>query len=93
MVLPCNRIAGRAATDEPDNHLDLTGKRNLEQFLRQYPGAVVVISHDRYLLDEVATQIAELDTKQITLYQGNYTAYTFERELRVLRQQQLYTAQ
>ena len=79
--------------DEPDNHLDLAGKRRLETFLRGYPGAVVIISHDRYLLDEVATQIAELDNGILTLYQGNYTAYTTERELRRLRQQQLYVAQ
>jgi ATP-binding cassette subfamily F protein 3 len=79
--------------DEPDNHLDLAGKRRLETFLRSYPGAVVIISHDRYLLDEVATQIAELDNGILTLYQGNYTAYTTERELRRLRQQQLYVAQ
>lgn len=79
--------------DEPDNHLDLVGKRNLERFLQQYRGAVVAISHDRYLLDEIATQIAELDGKRLTLYQGNYSSYTAERELRTLRQQQLYTAQ
>jgi ATP-binding cassette subfamily F protein 3 len=79
--------------DEPDNHLDLAGKRQLESFLRSYPGAVVIISHDRYLLDDVATEIIELDNGQLTAYQGNYTAYTIERELRRLRQQQLYVAQ
>ncbi|MCD4686714.1 MAG: ATP-binding cassette domain-containing protein [Anaerolineae bacterium] len=79
--------------DEPDNHLDLTGKRHLEQFLRNYPGAVVIISHDRYLLDDVTTQIAELENGKLTVYHGNYTAYTTERELRRLRQQQQYVAQ
>jgi ATP-binding cassette subfamily F protein 3 len=79
--------------DEPDNHLDLAGKRRLESFLRSYPGAVVIISHDRYLLDEVATEIVELENGQLTIYQGNYTAYTTERELRRLRQQQRYSAQ
>jgi ATP-binding cassette, subfamily F, member 3 len=79
--------------DEPDNHLDLTGKSHLEHFLRNYPGAVVIISHDRYLLDDVATQIAELENGTLTVYQGNYTTYTTERELRRLRQQQQYTAQ
>jgi ATP-binding cassette, subfamily F, member 3 len=54
---------------------------------------VIVVSHDRYLLDEVATQIAELADGRLTLYKGNYTAYTTERELRRLRQQQAYTAQ
>jgi ATP-binding cassette subfamily F protein 3 len=79
--------------DEPDNHLDLSGKRSLETFLRNYPGAVVIISHDRYLLDEVVNEIVELDNGQLTVYAGNYTAYTTERELRRLRQQQLYAAQ
>jgi ATP-binding cassette subfamily F protein 3 len=79
--------------DEPDNHLDLAGKRQLESFLRTYPGAVVIISHDRYLLDEVATEIVEMENGQLTVYQGNYSAYTTERELRRLRQQQLYIAQ
>lgn len=79
--------------DEPDNHLDLTGKRRLEKFLRSYPGAVVIISHDRYLLDDVAAQIAELENGTLTIYHGNYTAYTTERELRRLRQQQMYDAQ
>jgi len=78
---------------EPDNHLDLQGKRQLESFIRDYRGAVVIISHDRYLLDEVATQIAELDRGQITLYPGNYSAYATECELRRLRQQALYSAQ
>lgn len=79
--------------DEPDNHLDLAGKRRLEDFLRTYEGAVVIVSHDRYLLDDIATQIAELATGTLTIYPGNYSAYTAERELRRLRQQQLYSAQ
>jgi len=79
--------------DEPDNHLDLDAKRGLEEFIRSYPGAVVIVSHDRYLLDEVATQIAELEDGKLTVYPGNYTAYATERELRRLRQQQQYAAQ
>jgi ATP-binding cassette subfamily F protein 3 len=79
--------------DEPDNHLDLEAKRRLEALVRDYDGAVVVVSHDRYLLDEIATQIAELADGKLTLYKGNYTAYTTERELRRLRQQQAYQAQ
>lgn len=79
--------------DEPDNHLDLPAKRALETVIRDYPGTVVIISHDRYLLDEVATHIAELESGRLTLYLGNYTAYSTERALRRLRQQQLYTAQ
>lgn len=79
--------------DEPDNHLDLNAKRQLEEFIKTYPGTVIIVSHDRYLLDEVATEIAELSDGKLTLYKGNYTAYTTERELRRLRQQQMYTAQ
>lgn len=79
--------------DEPDNHLDLEAKRRLERFIRSYPGAVIVVSHDRYLLDEVAAGIAELDGGKLTIYPGNYTAYAAERELRRLRQQQMYAAQ
>ncbi len=79
--------------DEPDNHLDLEAKRHLEGFIRDYAGAVVIVSHDRYLLDEVATQIAELDNGTLTLYTGNYSRYATEVELRRLRQQQMYAAQ
>lgn len=79
--------------DEPDNHLDIPAKQNLEKLIHSYEGCVVIISHDRYLLDEVASHIAELENGRLTLYSGNYSAYTTERELRRLRQQQLYAAQ
>ncbi len=79
--------------DEPDNHLDLHSKRALEKIIRDYPGCVIIISHDRYLLDEVATHIAELAYGRLTQYTGNYTAYATERAIRRLRQQQLYAAQ
>ncbi len=79
--------------DEPDNHLDVTGKRHLERFIQNYRGSVVIISHDRYLLDEVATQTVELADGKITVYHGNYSYYLNERELRRLRQQQLYVTQ
>ncbi|MEM7112257.1 MAG: ABC-F family ATP-binding cassette domain-containing protein [Chloroflexota bacterium] len=79
--------------DEPDNHLDIPAKQNLEKLIHRYEGCVVIISHDRYLLDEIASHIAELENGRLTLYPGNYTAYTNERELRRLRQQQMYAAQ
>jgi len=79
--------------DEPDNHLDLVAKSQLEAFINNYEGAVIMVSHDRYLLDGVATQIAELADGRLTLYKGNYTAYATERELMRLRQRQAYTAQ
>jgi ATP-binding cassette subfamily F protein 3 len=79
--------------DEPDNHLDLEAKTALEEFLRGYSGSVIIVSHDRYLLDGVVTSIAELENGALNFYKGNYTAYVTERELRRLRQQQLYIAQ
>ncbi len=79
--------------DEPDNHLDLEAKARLESFIRGYGGAVVIVSHDRYLLDECVTQIAELEGGKLTVYTGNYSAYVLEREARRLRQEQLYTTQ
>jgi ATP-binding cassette subfamily F protein 3 len=79
--------------DEPDNHLDLDAKRKLETFIRDYPGAVVIVSHDRYLLDEAVTHIAELADGKLTTFVGNYTAYATELEHRRLRQQQMYVAQ
>lgn len=79
--------------DEPDNHLDLASKRFLSKFINAYRGAVVMISHDRYLLDEVVTQIAELDEGRLNVYQGTYSSYALEREARRLRQQQAYAVQ
>jgi ATP-binding cassette subfamily F protein 3 len=79
--------------DEPDNHLDLVGKANLERFIAAFPGTVVVVSHDRYLLDETVMLIAEVEDGRMALYQGNYSAYAVEKQLRLLRQQQRYEAQ
>lgn len=79
--------------DEPDNHLDLAGKQQLERFILHYRGGVVIISHDRYLLDEVATRTAELERGALTVYHGNYSYYVNERQLRRLRQQQQYVTQ
>jgi ATP-binding cassette subfamily F protein 3 len=79
--------------DEPDNHLDLVGKARLEEVLQTFPGAIIIISHDRYLLDDTISQIAELDQGRLTFYQGNYSSYTVQRELALLKQQQDYVAQ
>ena len=79
--------------DEPDNHLDLAGKHHLEQFIQSYPGAVVIVSHDRYLLDEVVDGIVELEAGTLDFYTGTYSAYVNEKELRQLRQAQMYAAQ
>ncbi len=84
--------------DEPDNHLDLARKRLLERLVQDFKGAVVVISHDRYLLDEVVTQIAEFEPDRehgarLQLWEGNYTSYATQKELKLLKQQQDYVAQ
>jgi len=79
--------------DEPDNHLDLDGKAFLERFINGYQGAVIIVSHDRYLLDLVADEIVELEDGRLTHYPGTYSEYAVEKELRLLRQQQLYQAQ
>ena len=61
--------------DEPTNHLDIQMIEWLEGFLRSYHGGVLLISHDRYFLDKVATRIIELDNRTVTTYEGNYTYF------------------
>jgi ATPase subunit of ABC transporter with duplicated ATPase domains len=61
--------------DEPTNHLDILSIRWLEKFLRDFPGPVVVISHDHRFLDNVCTRILDVDYQTVTLYHGNYTAF------------------
>ena len=61
--------------DEPTNHLDIKMIEWLEAFLKNYRGGVLIISHDRYFLDKVATKIIELDNKTVTSYEGNYTYF------------------
>jgi ATP-binding cassette subfamily F protein 3 len=84
---------GLLLLDEPDNHLDLNGKAFLERTINDYHGAVVIVSHDRYLLDHVVDEIAELETGRITTWPGAYSEYAFEKQMRLARQQQLYDVQ
>jgi ATP-binding cassette, subfamily F, member 3 len=79
--------------DEPDNHLDMPGKAYLEKLIVDYPGAVVIISHDRYILDAIATHIAEIEDGKITTFIGNYTEYIVDKEERLARQEELYQIQ
>jgi ATP-binding cassette, subfamily F, member 3 len=79
--------------DEPDNHLDLPGKMFLERLIREYNGTVVIISHDRYLLDGAVTHIAEIEDGRITTFAGNYTEFILDKEERLARQQELYQIQ
>ena len=79
--------------DEPDNHLDLAAKRRLERLIPNYDGTVVLISHDRYMLDLVVDEIAEVEDHRVTVYGGNYSEYAYEKKTALLRQQQLYGVQ
>jgi ATP-binding cassette subfamily F protein 3 len=79
--------------DEPEAHLDMARRSLLEDLVARAEGAVVVVSHDRYLLDEVVTQIAELDRGRVRMWQGGHSAYTVAREIELVRQQQVYTTQ
>jgi ATP-binding cassette subfamily F protein 3 len=79
--------------DEPDNHLDMPGKAYLEKLINDYPGAVAIISHDRYILDAVATHIAEIEDGKITTFHGNYTEFILDKEERLARQEELFQVQ
>ena len=61
--------------DEPTNHLDMESIAWLETYLLNYPGAVFIVSHDRYFLDKVVTKVIEIDAGQVRMYAGNYSAY------------------
>jgi ATP-binding cassette subfamily F protein 3 len=83
--------------DEPDNHLDLQRKATLERLLAEFDGAVVIVSHDRYLLDDTVERIAELEPTSVGarlhVWEGNYSAYVVQKEIALRRQQQDYTSQ
>ncbi len=79
--------------DEPTNHLDLDAVLWLEQWLRTYPGTLLLISHDRDVLDNVVQHIAHIDQRGITLYAGNYAAFEEQRAARLALQQTAYEKQ
>src|SRR5690606_23645015 len=80
--------------DEPTNHLDIDTLSWLEQYLQNYDGAILVVSHDRYFLDKVVNQVYELSRLKIKKYVGNYSKYLvqkaeeFEREMKLYEKQQ-----
>lgn len=76
--------------DEPGNHLDYRGQDLLEEFLGGYSGAVLVISHNRYLLDRVCTRTLELEVGRITAYTGGYSAYRLQKLRNAAAQQASY---
>ena len=79
--------------DEPEAHLDVEARERMEILMRSFDGAVVAVSHDRYLLDETVGEIAELARGTIRMWPGNYSSYTVARELELQRQQQMYVTQ
>jgi ATP-binding cassette subfamily F protein 3 len=80
---------GLLLLDEPTNHLDLEARNWLEEYLADYPHAVILVSHDRFFLDAVVTRITDIGLRTLTDYPGNYSSYLHEREERMerLRQQ------
>ncbi|UUN17815.1 ABC-F type ribosomal protection protein [Bacillus cereus] len=79
--------------DEPTNYLDLFAVEWLEKFLKEYTGTVMVISHDRYFLDEVVTKIFDLEDGEIHVYHTNYSQFVEEKEERLLQEFQAYQEQ
>ena len=77
--------------DEPTNHLDLQATAWLESFLRAYRGAVILISHDRYLLDRVAEKIVEIEHKAARVWKGNYSRFVAAKEAVSTAQEREYT--
>ncbi|MFQ5492529.1 MAG: ABC-F family ATP-binding cassette domain-containing protein, partial [Phycisphaerae bacterium] len=76
--------------DEPTNHLDIDATRWLEKYLAGHRGGAVIVSHDRYLLDKLATRIVEVADRQVASYPGNYSNYVQVKQLRLVTQQRQY---
>lgn len=79
--------------DEPTNHLDIAGVEWLESYLKKYKGAVMVVSHDRRFLDNLADKIFELEDGKVTVYRGNFSAYLSQKEEALRRQEELFREQ
>jgi ATP-binding cassette subfamily F protein 3 len=79
--------------DEPETHLDADRRARLESIVAQFPGAVVTVSHDRYLLDETVSRIAEVDEGRVTMWPGNYSAYAVAKQIALKRQEERYVTQ
>ncbi|MBM3125853.1 MAG: ABC-F family ATP-binding cassette domain-containing protein [Chloroflexi bacterium] len=79
--------------DEPTNHLDIRAVEWLEGYLRQWNGAAVIVSHDRYFLDKVCTVILDMLPGAFEIYHGNYTAYLRQREERIARREEIFESE
>ena len=76
LLTPCNLLV----LDEPTNHLDIPAKQMLEDALREYEGAALLVSHDRYFISRVANRIVELRDGELVLYRGDYAYYLEKKE-------------
>jgi ATP-binding cassette, subfamily F, member 3 len=79
--------------DEPETHLDADRRQLLTEVVAEFPGAVVTVSHDRYLLDDTVNRIVELDRGHVAEWPGNYSAFAVAKELALQRQQQVWVTQ
>ncbi len=79
--------------DEPTNHLDLNSISWLEGFLKNYKGAVLIVSHDRYFLDRVVTKVIELENGKSSVFSGNYSDYSVKKEQRRIAELNAYLNQ
>jgi ATP-binding cassette subfamily F protein 3 len=79
--------------DEPTNHLDLPSIEWLEKYLKNYQGSVVIVSHDKFFLDRMVDKIVELYQQDLHFYNGNYSFYEKEKEMRISIQQKAYENQ
>ncbi len=79
--------------DEPETHLDAYRRSLVEELVRGHDGAVVMVSHDRYLLDETVREVAEVEHGRVRMWPGNYSAYHAARELALRQQQEHWAAQ
>jgi ATP-binding cassette subfamily F protein 3 len=79
--------------DEPTNHLDFKTVMWLEDYLKDYKGALLLVSHDRYFLNRLCTSICEIEHGVLTRYRGDYSAYTVQKEAAVVRQMKEYELQ
>lgn len=79
--------------DEPTNHLDFETLMWLEDYLKGYKGAIIIVSHDRYFLNKVCTRICEIEQGRLTSYRGDYSSYLVQKEMNSERQLKEYEAQ
>jgi ATP-binding cassette subfamily F protein 3 len=79
--------------DEPTNHLDIEGTEWLEEYLSEFPGTVIVVSHDRYFLDRVIHEVTELEDHSLTRYVGNFSSYVEQKAQRLEKASKKYDAQ